>query len=237
MNSKTDSKKVIPWLLLGSRLVLFLLFQSVVALLLNSWEASQKYWLLTASLTNGLSIIFLILLFRKENIRFIDYFRFKRSTFPKDLLIFIVLTILVVPTTIFPNKFLSLWIWENEEIPFNMMFQPIENWLSYILLLIFPISIAFAELATYFIYVMPRLERQLNSTLFSVILPVLFLSIQHCTLPFIPDTKFIIYRGLVFLPFAIIIGLSIRFRPTLFPYFVILHGIMDFGAAALFLSI
>jgi len=42
---------------------------------------------------------------------------------------------------------------------------------------------------------------------------------------------------LVFLPFALLLGVSIRYRPTLFPYFAILHGVMDFGTAILFLSV
>jgi membrane protease YdiL (CAAX protease family) len=117
------------------------------------------------------------------------------------------------------------------------MFQPLDQWLAYILLFAFPITIAFAELATYFGYIMPRLEKKLNNKWMSLLLPVLFLSMQHCTLPFIPDINFIIYRGLVFLPFALLLGISIRLRPTLFPFFAILHGMMDFGTAMMFITI
>jgi hypothetical protein len=223
--------------LLSSRLVLFLIFQAVVALIIESWEASQKYWLLTATLTNLVSIILLISLFKREGSKYINLFHFNRASFRKDLLIFIGLTLIIGPVAFFPNNLLSIWLWGNAEIPFKMMFQPIESWLSYTLLLAFPTTIAFAELATYFGYIMPRLEKQLNITWISVLLPVLFLSIQHCTLPFIPDAKFIIYRGLVFLPFALLLGISMRYRPTLFPYFAILHGIMDFGTAIMFITI
>jgi len=230
-------KTRILWSLLGSRLMLFLFFQSAIALLLNSWESSQKYWLLAASLTNIVSIIILISLFKREDSRFLNLFRFNRVSLRKDLLIFIGLTLILGPAAFLPNNFLSVWLWGNADIPFKMMFQPIEIWLSYILLFAFPVTITFAELATYFGYIMPRLEKQLKITWISILLPVLFLSIQHCTLPFIPDVKFIIYRGLVFLPFALLLGISIRYRPTLFPYFAILHGVMDFGTAILFLSV
>lgn len=234
---KNGTKTEIPWLLLGSRLTLFLLFQSLLALYLKTWEASQKYWLLTATLTNFVSIILLYSLFKKEKGSFTGLFSFNRSSFKKDLLIFIGLTLLIGPIAFFPNILLSVWLWGNTEIPFNLMFQPIGKWLSYILLLAFPITITFAELATYFGYIMPRIEKQMNRKWISILLPVIFLSIQHCTLPFIPDIKFTIYRGLVFLPFALLLGVSIRYRPTLFPYFAILHGIMDFGTAIMFLTI
>lgn len=223
--------------MLGSRLIFFLAFQALIALFLNSWEASQKYWLLTATLTNLVSIILLYYLFKKEKGSFVGLFGFNRTSFKKDLLIFIVLTLLIGPIAFFPNNLLSVWLWGNAEIPYRMMFQPIGNWLSYTLLMAFPVTITFAELATYFGYIMPRLEKQLNRKWISILLPVIFLSIQHCTLPFIPDVKFIIYRGLVFLPFAFLLGVSIRFRPTLFPYFAILHGIMDLATAFMFVNL
>jgi hypothetical protein len=116
-----------------------------------------------------------------------------------------------------------------------MMFGTIEKVLVYVLLIAFPLTIAFAELATYFGYIMPKLKEQLKIKWLAVVLPVLFLSIQHCTLPFIPDLYFIAYRALVFLPFAALIGLSIHYRPSLFIYFAIVHGIMDFGTALMFL--
>lgn len=116
-----------------------------------------------------------------------------------------------------------------------MMFGSIDKGLVYFLLLAFPLTIVFAELATYFGYIMPKLKEQLKVKWLAVFLPVLFLSIQHCTLPFIPDLNFILYRALVFLPFAILIGISINYRPSLFIYFAILHGIMDFGTASMFL--
>jgi hypothetical protein len=116
-----------------------------------------------------------------------------------------------------------------------MLFVPIEKWLVYILMVAFPVTIAMAELATYFVYIMSKLREQMKFKWLAVLLPVLFLSIQHCTLPFIPDVRFIIYRALAFLPFAAMIGISLYYRPTLFIYFAVLHGLMDFATAMMFL--
>jgi hypothetical protein len=210
-------------------------FQALIALLVNSWEASEKYWLLTATLTNIVSIALLFILFKRDGNKYFNIFSFSRASLKKDIFIFSGLALLSGPIVFLPGYFLSIMIWGDPNVPTEMMFGPIENWLVYILLIAFPVTIAFAELATYFVYIMPKFIKQMQVKWLAVLLPVVFLSIQHCTLPFIPDLNFIMYRALVFLPFASLIGLSIYYRPSLFIYFAILHGIMDFGTALMFL--
>jgi hypothetical protein len=229
------ASSILTFALLGSRLFLFLFFQAIIALIASSWHISEKYWLLTATLTNIVSIMFLFLLFRLEGENYFSLFKIYKSTFKKDVLIFLGITILIIPFVFAPGYFLSLLLWDDINIPTKMMFGTIDNSLVYLMLIAFPVTIAFAELATYFGYIMPKLKKQLKIKWLAVFLPVVFLSIQHCTLPFIPDINFIIYRALVFLPFAALIGISIYYRPSLFIYFAILHGILDFGTVLLFL--
>lgn len=221
--------------MLASRMILFLFFQALIALLASSWNTSEKQWILTATLTNIVSITLLYFLFRREGKNYFNIFKFSRSEFKKDILVFIGLALISGPVVFVPGYFISKLIWGDPTVPTEMMFGPIEPWLVYTLLIAFPVTIAFAELATYFGYIMPRLRKQLKAKWPAVLLPVIFLSIQHCTLPFIPDLNFIVYRALVFLPFAFLIGVSIYYRPSLFPYFVILHGLMDFGTAYMLL--
>jgi hypothetical protein len=210
-------------------------FQAATALILNSWEDSEKYWLLTATLTNLVSIVLLYFLFKREGVNYLSIFKINRQAVKKDIMIFILITLISLPLIYFPGYFLSVIIWNDPAVPSDLMFRPVENWLIYLLLLAFPVTIAFAELATYFAYIMPGLRSRLRSKWLVILLPVIFLSIQHCTLPFIPDMNFILYRGLVFLPFAVLIGISIYYRPSLFPYFAVLHGILDFGTALMFI--
>jgi hypothetical protein len=223
------------YFLLPGRLIFFLIFQAVIALFLNSWEKSEKYWLLSATLTNIVSLWLLLILFRKEGKSFADLFRFNKETLKKDILIFSGLVVIAGPIVFLPGYFLSILLWNDPNVPALMMFGPIEKGLIYFLLIAFPVTIAFAELPTYFGYIMPALEKQLKAKWLAVMLPVLFLSLQHATLPFIPDINFIIYRSLVFLPLALLIGVSLFLRPSLFLYFVILHGLMDLSAVFMFL--
>ncbi|MDP3435945.1 MAG: hypothetical protein Q8S04_01740 [Bacteroidales bacterium] len=234
INRSIESSNAITFIILVSRLSLFIVFQALIALLINSWETSEKYWLLTATLTNIVSIALLFILFKRDGNNYFNIFSFNRASIKKDIIIFVGLALVSVPIVFIPGYFLSIAIWGNPNVPTDMMFSSIEKWLVYVLLIAFPVTIAFAELATYFVYVMSKLKKQLKVKWLAVLLPVIFLSIQHCTLPFIPDLNFIMYRGLVFLPFAILIGVSIYYRPSLFIYFAILHGVMDFGTALMF---
>jgi hypothetical protein len=233
MNSKT-----LPSIfLLPSRLLLFLVSQLCIALLLSSFEQSANYLILSASMTNILSIFALIYVFKLEGLRFFDLFRFDKTSLKKDILLFLGITLVCGPIVFLPNYYLSIWLWGDSAIPFNMMFKPISLPLVYVLLILFPITIALGELATYFGYIMPVLKEHLKRKWLAVLFPVLFLSAQHCTLPFIPDLKFLLYRLLMYFPFACLIGITLYKRPRLFPYFAIMHGLLDFGTVIVLLEI
>ena len=135
-------------LLLPSRLFLFLAFQLLLAWLLGSFAESQKYWLLTASATNLVSITILVWLLKSERKRFFPLFHFDRKTLKRDIFTFLGITLLCGPVVFGPEYFLSRWIWSDPSIPFNMMFQPISRSLIYVLAVVFPVTIALAELST-----------------------------------------------------------------------------------------
>jgi membrane protease YdiL (CAAX protease family) len=94
-------------------------------------------------------------------------------------------------------------------------------------MLAFPVTMGFAELATYFGYIMPRLRQRVKPGWLALFLPIFFLSIQHCTMPLIFQEKFIVLRGLMYLPFAAMLGTALNKRPTLLPYLAVLHGLLD----------
>jgi len=75
MQTKKKSGKL-TFALLGSRLILFLLFQVIIALIASSWSVSEKYWLLSATLTNIVSIVLLLLIFRAEGRNYFSLFKF-----------------------------------------------------------------------------------------------------------------------------------------------------------------
>lgn len=118
----------------------------------------------------------------------------------------------------------------------QILFQPIPTYLICFLLLAFPITITISELATYFGYIMPRLKSKLKLKFFALLLPISFLSIQHCTSPLVFVTKFILFRGLMYFPFAVMLGIALNNRPSLLPYLSILHGLFDTTTVIMLLS-
>jgi hypothetical protein len=231
MNLVTPKFRIFSVLL--SRSLFFVIFQTIIAISLNSWQNSEKYWMLVATLSNIVSIIILVQLFKSEGKKYLDLFRFNKSLWKKDLSLFIVLALLMIPIAIVPNYFLSKWFWSDPGYPVSILFQALPAFLMYFLLIAFPITITLAELATYFGYILPRLEKVVQNKWLAVLLPVIFLSLQHCFLPLVLDLRFILYRGLMYFPFALFLGISLWKRPGLLPYFVILHGLMDMQAVVL----
>jgi hypothetical protein len=210
-------------ILLFSRLFLFLLFQIVIALILTSWEGSEKLWPLSATLTNIISIVLLVVLYRNENISFFSIFRFQKTRWKADLIWFLILLIISVPVAIAPSLALSKLLWGNTEYYHQVLFQPVKHQLVYFLLLAYPVTTGLAELTTYFGYIMPRLKSYIKSQWLVIVLVVIAFSIQHCTLPLVFEAKFILFRGIMYLIFALIYGIALYKRPSLLPWLAILQ--------------
>jgi hypothetical protein len=231
-----------PWLMLISRSVLFILFQALIALILygagiaSAWDESARWWTLMVSLANFVSIYLLVRLYNAEGKRFFDLFKFSRATWKKDLLWFIGLSIIAMPLVAAPREPLAKAIFGDAMIATNMLFRPIPTW-AFVLSFLFPLTIAFAELPTYFAYVMPRLEAQLKNGWFAWLIASFFLAAQHMFLPTILDGGYFLWRFGMFLPFALFTGLVIKLRPALLPYFVIVHALLDVTTVLVYLMI
>ena len=84
---------------------------------------------------------------------------------------------------------------------------------------------------------MPRLEIQLKNGWLAWLLAACFLGAQHMFLPLLLDGRFMLWRLGMYLPFALFVGLALKLRPTLLPYFMILHALIDVSAVLVYLTI
>ena len=231
-----------PWLMLLSRAALFLFFQALIALLLilagasSPWMESARYWPFMALFTNLVSIYLLVRLYSEEGTRYLDAIKFSRITWKKDVLWFLGSLIIGLPIIAAPMNILGQMLFGDRMIPTSLLFQPLPI-LAVMLSLLFPITIAFAELPTYFAYSMPRIALQVKNGWLAWLIASFFLGAQHMFLPLIPDGRFMLWRLFMYMPFALFAGFFLKLRPTLLPYFMIVHALADFSAVAVYLVI
>jgi hypothetical protein len=188
----TASKVSYPWLMLISRSVMFLIFQGLIALGLaaagteSAWEESARYWTFLAFLANFVSLYLLLRVFNAEGKRYWDILRFSRETWKTDLLWLFGFSIIGIPIAAVVKDPLAVAIFGDAMTPTNMLFRPLPMW-AFVLSFLFPLTIWFAELPTYFGYAMPRLEAQLKNGWIAWIIASFFLAAQHMFLPLILD--------------------------------------------------
>ena len=236
------SKKLFPWLMLVSRSLLFIFFQSLIALGLKTmgtaatWDESARWWVFVVILANFASIFLLYRLFRAEGKPYLEIFRFSRQDLKTDLIWFFASGLVGLPVAAAPMNTLAAAIFGDAMLPIHMMFRPLPTW-ALMVGLLFPLTIAFAELPTYFGYVMPRLAPQLKSGWLAWAVASFFLAFQHCFLPLILDGRFLLWRLGMYLPFALFAGLLLKLRPTLLPYFVIMHALIDISTLSVYLMV
>ncbi|NMA99046.1 MAG: hypothetical protein GX970_13210 [Phyllobacteriaceae bacterium] len=217
------------------RLAGFLLFQLLIAVVVG-WENSSAWWPIAALLTNLATILLLVTLTRREGLSYWSILNFSRADVKKDLFWLLPVLILAMPLAYIPNIGTAALLFGNPEVALEMFLKPLPVWAA-VVAIAFSLTIIFAELPLYFGYVMPRIAKQTSSSWLPFVIPAIFLSIQHVTLPLIVDVRFMLWRAVMFLPFAMLVGFVVKRRPSLLPYLVVLHGIIDLGMVAMLLPI
>jgi hypothetical protein len=236
------TKSSSPWLMLFSRLFFFSIIQALFALgffLTGStsvWEAGADWWPFVVTLVNLICVAFLMRAFHAEGKRYWDIFRIRKENILKDILIVLGLFLIGGPLGYFPNPLLSKAFFGDSQLVLPLLIRPLPFWAVYASIFLFPISQGLAELPTYFGYVMPRLESQGLRPCLAVTIPALLLGLQHIAVPLLFDLRFIAWRGLMYLPFAVFVGIVLYWRPRLLPYMAIIHVLMDLSFARMLLS-
>jgi hypothetical protein len=225
--------------MLLSRSLLFTFFQAVIAILLalvagaaNPWEASTAWWPWSAAITGLVMIFLLASLMRREGGRLTDLYRGDRRFWKSDLLVLLGFGLICGPVAMLPNYFLTIWLYGDPQATLPLFFRPLPLWAALAGSALFPLSVALTELPTYFGYVMPRLQALTGSRWLAVLLPAFFLGAQHAFLPLVFDVRFFAWRFLMYMPFALLTGLVLQWRPRLMPYIMAFHFLIDFSLAA-----
>jgi hypothetical protein len=234
----TGMKRNLPFLLLPSRLILFGLFQLVLALILwpgkglFDFQGAGVLWPYAALGANIVTILILRAVFRTEGLSFIDLYRFNRETVGRDILVTLAVLVVVAPLSYFPEVFLASALFQDPESVTRIMFGHLPRVVA-ILTVLFPLTIAFAELPFYMGYILPRLTARFRSLARGLLTAGFFLALQHCALPLMFNAPFILWRLGMFLPLALMMALAMAWRPRLLPYLMIGHALLDLSTVVI----
>lgn len=243
---KRASDQLIGWVptlgMLVARGILFVAFQATFAFIFyawgnpDSWDASAVWWMLAATLANIVCIVLLVELFQQEGMRYREILRVDRAHIGRDLLITLGVFVVTIPIAWLPSIAAGTVLFGDAAKPLDLLIRPVAFWGAILLLFLFPITQGLAELPTYFGYVTPRLGVLSGKPWLALVTASFFLAAQHCALPLLFDGRFIAWRLLMFLPFALFVGLALKWRPQLMPYLVVGHMLIDLPVAWMVLS-
>ena len=239
----TQSSSRWPWIMLFSRIGLFIGFQALFALVFwlagssTAWENSANWWPFGVTLTNIICVALMIQLFKQEGKQFWEIFRIRKQNIKSDLLALLGITILLGPVGFLPNIWLGSLLFDDPQQSLDMLVRPLPMWAAITGIILFPLTQGVAEISTYFSYVMPRFERQGMPRWLAITLPSLFLGIQHCAIPLLFDVRFFTWRLLMFIPFAFLVGIVMNWRPRMLPYLAVIHVLMDLSFAMMLLGV
>ena len=188
---------------------------------------SAAWWLWFVTAANIACIVLLVRFGRMEGLRLRDIYFVRRATWKGDLAWFLLAGIVSAVVAMPPGTLLAQALWGDANYPTNLLFRPLPVWAIYPLFLLMPTTQALAELPTYWGYVAPRL-RAAGMNRWMVIGVIGFaLSIQHMFFSFQLDWRYALWLAVKFLPFALWTGFLVDRRPTVLPYLMVLHFLLD----------
>ena len=188
-----------------------------------SWLESGYYWALQLTLLNGVLLWLLLHHFKEHRLLLLLKNAFTKphtKTFLKHL--FPLITLAVVP-----NILLSYLLYQDPQAGPSFLLNPLPLGFLVLNLTVFPLLQGLVELPFYFSYLQPKLKRLTSLPLLYVGLPILFLSLQHTVMPLRFEALYVLYRSLMFFPFAVYAGVLLYKRPSLLPYLMALHVAMN----------
>ena len=231
--STTTHSVSAAWLMVFARAALFFAFQALIALIYvlaghpHPWAASIAWWPLAVFLTGVINFAVLVRLLRAEGSSYREMVRFQRGAVGKDMLWLLLLVLVSGPLAMIPSQYLANQLYGSVEVASALYILALPLVAAGALMFLMPLTQALTELPNYFGYCRPRIERSTGSAVAAIGVTVAMLAFQHAFAPFIPDLRFILFRGLSFLPFALALGLGLRWRPQLLPYMMVVHFLMD----------
>ena len=186
--------------LLPIRSVIFLLIFVIGSLISQKrLDEISNWWTIVATVANVFTIVVLILAAKKNGMSYLELIGYKKGSTKIRQIVIMSIIILVVGTGgMYLAGFLCYGV-----LPYSspMMIAPIPMVLAIVNFLPLPITTALAEDGLYLGCGVNHIENKM----LAIMVPAFFYALQHCFIPTLFDTKYILYRFLSFLPLTIIL--------------------------------
>ena len=185
--------------LLPIRIVLFILSFLLISLFTQKGLSEiSNLWSIIVSFCNIVTIMILLCICKKEKLKYLELINYKKRNTRTWTVIFVSILTLSIG---FFGMYLAGFICYNI-FPYMpvMMLQPIPIMLSIINIFILPITTTIAEDGLYLGIGVNQIKNKYTAVLF----PAFFYALQHSFIPFLLDSKFIMYRFISFFPLTII---------------------------------
>ncbi len=221
------------WWALFMRSLLAVGFQSLFAAAFliagNSapWRSAADWWLASFALAEVVNLWLLNRWARAEGIAIRHLYNLDRRGWRADIKWLVLALLVAAPLGFLPNVLLAQGLWADPATPADLTFRAVPILAAWLMVGLFPIIHALTELPTYFGYVMPRLQALTGRPWMPLLVTSAMLSTQHVFLPLLFDWRYLVWRLLMFLPFALWFGWIVKRRPTVLPYLVVAHALLD----------
>jgi len=202
----------------------------------SPWVRAAAWWPFIVTAANLITILLLINYVRSQGRSYWSLFIIDTLHLRDDLKLMALVLLITLPVAFLPNIISARLLFSDAMVPVRLLFQPIPVPAIIVSMIVFPITQGLAEIPLYMTCTMPELVKKGKPRWLSIALPAFFLGAQHIAVPLLFNGPFIVWRLLMYMPFAFLIGIVMRYRPRLLPYLAILHVLMDISAGAMYFA-
>lgn len=236
----------IPWwapvLMLVARPVFALVTQLMVAAGFRLSRRPQplrtagRWWMVSGTLIDLLSLGTLTWLTRREGIRLIDLLDVRRERLGHEMVMALGDLVALTPAVGIGAGLTRLFYGPSGQPPQVAVGRGLPRLASAYSVLVWPVIWSVTEEATYLGYTLPRLEALTGSTTVSAALISAVWAVQHEALPLLPDGRYLVYRPLSALPVTFTTTLLYLLRGRRLSPLIVAHWASD-AASALFAAL
>ena len=195
-----------------------------------------RWWMVSGTLIDLLSLGTLTWLTRREGMRFADLLGVQRNRLGRDMVLALGDLVALTPAVGISAALTRLFYGPSGQPPQVAVARGLPRAASAYSVLVWPVIWAAAEEATYLGYTLPRLEALTGNTPVSVALVSSVWALQHVALPLLPDGRYLVYQPLSALPVTFTTTLLYLLRGRRLPPLMVAHWASD-AASALFAAL